>query len=88
MSTFRRDDGRVLSAREGSAMERLLARDPAWTELAAGAPPSLAAAPGPPPKAGAGSGRDAWAAHARALGIEVTAGMDRAAIIAAVEGGR
>jgi hypothetical protein len=38
-----------------------------------------------PPTSGAGSGRDAWAAYASDEGVTVTADMDRAAIIAAVD---
>jgi hypothetical protein len=38
-----------------------------------------------PPKSGAGSGRDTWADHAAALGIEVDDDMTRDEIIAAVE---
>jgi hypothetical protein len=39
-----------------------------------------------PPTSGAGSGRDAWAAYATGQGVTVTDDMDRAAIIAAVDG--
>lgn len=38
-----------------------------------------------PPKSGAGSGRDAWAAHAESLGVAVTDDMTRDEIIEAVE---
>lgn len=38
-----------------------------------------------PPLHGRGSSRDAWAAHAAALGLELAEAADRAAIIAAVE---
>lgn len=41
-----------------------------------------------PPTSGAGSGRDAWAAYAAVQGVTVTADMDRAAIIAAVDAGK
>lgn len=40
---------------------------------------------GRPPTSGAGSGRDAWAAYAASLGVDVTDDMDRGAIIAAVD---
>jgi hypothetical protein len=38
-----------------------------------------------PPRAGAGSGRDVWAAYAESQGVEVTDDMTRDEIIAAVE---
>lgn len=41
--------------------------------------------PEPPPRHGAGSGRDAWAAHAEHLGVEVSDDDSRDDIIAAVE---
>lgn len=44
-----------------------------------------AAAPSPPPTIGRGSGRDAWAEYALALGLEITDDAKRAEIIAAVE---
>lgn len=39
----------------------------------------------PPPRAGAGSGRDVWAAYAESKGVEVTDDMTRDEIIEAVE---
>lgn len=39
-----------------------------------------------PPTSGAGSGRDAWAAYAVARGVEVSEGMSRDDIVAAVDG--
>lgn len=38
-----------------------------------------------PPRAGAGSGRDVWAAYAESRGVEVSDDMTRDEIIAAVE---
>jgi hypothetical protein len=40
---------------------------------------------GAPPRAGAGSGRDVWAAYAESRGVEVTEDMTRDEIIEAVE---
>jgi hypothetical protein len=49
-------------------------------------PVAEVAAGDPPPKAGRGSGRDAWAAYADSVGVEVEDGWSRNDIIAAVEG--
>lgn len=42
-------------------------------------------APEEPPRAGEGSGRDVWAAHAAAVGVEHEEDASRADIIAAVD---
>lgn len=41
--------------------------------------------PKPPPMVGAGSGRDAWAGYAKAIGLTVPDDMKKAAIVAAVK---
>ncbi|MEQ8834278.1 MAG: hypothetical protein RIB67_07510 [Miltoncostaeaceae bacterium] len=73
---------------ERVAAGTLIPADDRSRRILAGDEPDERSAPAPteaPPKAGPGSGREAWAAHARGLGIEVTDDMDRAGIIAAVE---
>lgn len=74
--------GKVL----GSEWEPFASIDPAsFVEVAPA--PDLAPADAEPPRAGKGSGRDAWAAHARDLGITVPDDAGRDDIIALVDEG-
>jgi hypothetical protein len=57
----------------------------AFEQLAAIQPPGQTAPPGPPPRAGAGSGRDAWAEYARANEFDVAGDAKREDIIDALE---
>lgn len=74
--------GRLRAADEESA--QLLAESGVFADPEPEAA-STADADGPPPMVGAGSGRNAWAAYAEQLGIDVTAGMKKAEIVEAVK---
>ena len=62
-----------------------LAAGPNGTSDGEPAPEEDAPAVAPPPKGGAGSGRDAWAAYAEAMGFDVEDDDTREAIIAGLE---
>lgn len=54
-------------------------------DIPSAAPEDFAGAPEPPPQGGPGSGKEAWAAYADALGVEVDDDASRDDIIDAVE---
>jgi hypothetical protein len=58
---------------------------PAAEPVTPEANPAPAGNPGEPPRGGEGSGREAWAAHAATLGIELAEDATRDDIIAAVD---
>lgn len=74
--------GRLTAADDEAA--RLLAKSGVFADTESAAP-AEGDAGGPPPMAGSGSGRNAWAAYAEQLGIDVTDEMTKAEIVAAVK---
>jgi hypothetical protein len=81
------ESGVDLKADEPEADERSYSGPTSHTDHTAGPEPEPEPEPGDqaPPRAGAGSGRDVWAAYAESQGVEVTDDMTRDEIIAAVE---
>jgi hypothetical protein len=73
------DEWRRLSAGNGGDLVA------AFEQLAAIQPPGQTSPPAPPPRAGAGSGRDAWADYARANEFDVAGDAKREDIIDALE---
>lgn len=73
--------GRLTAADEDS--EKALAKS--GVSEAATASPDAGGEAEEPPMAGSGSGRNAWAAYAEAIGLAVTNGMTKAEIVEAVK---